>query len=553
MKTSLIRIFVLVAIMFGFISCNDFLKEEPNGQLMSNSAFTQASDLDGAVNVLYRQVSRSTFGITQFIQAIMGDDLSTHRASNKAGIREWDLYGVSTGNDRLLWCWQDKWLVIKAANFIINGASNTPNVTEEDLNYALNQAHFWRAWAYYYLVRTFGPLPMVTSNEVDFSIGLSTVSDIFNMIVTDLQAAENLPANYTDTPRSMNGINIVANSAAAKAMLSNVYLTMAGWPLNLGTEYYEKAAAKALEVITGVENGTYKYSLYENYADIHSVAENKKNKECILGIYYSNSWGDGDSSESARGCINDFPDCTGGWCDTRAEIGFWVNFPKGPRKDATYPVVTYNSGDGKAYPWWSESLPDANRYPYFGKSKFTNDGTEYDIYKSLGSQCNGWVDQTHQMIRLSEVYLWYAEALGRSGQTNAKAIELLNIVRNRADGNGVKSDASINHYSLSMTASELAEAAYNEHGWEIAGWLWGAIDCRYNDMQRMDRVQDHFNTRVQNPTYVIPGAGGITRQEPNTPTGSWSESLMYVPYPEQDVNRNAALNISLADKLNLIK
>ena len=38
---------------------------------MSNSAFTQASDLDGAVNVLYRQVSRSTFGLTQFIQAIM--------------------------------------------------------------------------------------------------------------------------------------------------------------------------------------------------------------------------------------------------------------------------------------------------------------------------------------------------------------------------------------------------------------------------------------------------------------------------------------------------
>ena len=72
-------------------------------------------------------------------------------------------------------------------------------------------------------------------------------------------------------------------------------------------------------------------------------------------------------------------------------------------------------------------------------------------------------------------------------------------------------------------------------------------------MQRMDRVQDHFNTRVQNPIYVIPGAGGITRQEPNAPSGSWSESLMYVPYPEQDVNRNAALNISLADKLNLIK
>jgi len=558
MKKCLYQILILSLFVLSTASCNDFLKEEPKGQLLTNSAFTQASDLEGAVNVLYRQVSRSTFGATQFVQAYMGDDLSTHPASNKASFREWDNFNISTGNDRLLWCWQDKWLVIKAANFIINGAGNTPGATQDEINYALNQAHFWRAWAYFYLVRTFGPLPMVTSLDVDFSIGLSKVSVIFDMIINDLKAAENLPPNYTISPKAINGVNVVASQGAVKAMLSYVYLTMAGWPLNKGTEYYKLAAAKALEVIQGAENGTYYYKLYDEYWKIHSKQENRINKEAIIAVYYSQAFGTGDSSESARGAINDIPDCSGGYNDSRAELGFYCNFPEGPRKNVTYPPVTYYTGSKTAYPWWSTNLPTNNRFPYFGLSAFTSDGNsagtyEYNFNQSFSSQCSGWTDQIHQMIRLSEVYCWYAEAVGRSGETNAKAIEVLNKVRNRADGQGPVDDASVNHYSPNMTASELAEAAYNEHGWEIAGWYWGTVATRYNDMQRMDRVQNHFNTRKTNPTYTIPGSGGVTLSESNGPTDSWRESKMYAPYPQQDVERNQALNISLDEKLNLIQ
>ncbi len=558
MKTFFNKILVICLLMLWSVACNDFLEEDPNGKLMTNAAFTQKSDLDGAVNVLYRQVSRSTFNITQFINAIMGDDLSTHPASNKASIREWDNYNISSNNDRLLWCWEDKYQVIKAANFIINGAGETPEATESEINYAISQAHFWRAWAYFYLVRAFGPLPKIISLDIDFSIGLSTVSDIFDLIVSDLQEAEKLPISYTEVPKAMNGVNVVASKGAAQAMLSYVYLTMAGWPLNKGTEYYKLSASKALEVIQASENGTYYYTLYDEYWKIHSKQENLKNKEAIIAVYYSDAFDDGDGSEAARGGINDIQDCSGGWTDTRAEIGFYCNFPEGPRKEATYPSVTYNAGDKQSYPWWSDKLPEANRYPYFGKSAFTSDnnsaGTyEYDFTKKYGDQSSGWNEQIHQLIRLGEVYCWYAEAVGRSGETNAKAVELLNKVRNRADGNGTINDASVNYYSTSMSADELAEAAYNEHGWEIAGWYWGAIAPRYNDMQRMDRVKDHFNTRSSNPDYTIPGSGGVITKEPFGPTGSWSESKMYAPYPAEEIERNAVLNISLEEKLNLIK
>jgi hypothetical protein len=173
-------------------------------------------------------------------------------------------------------------------------------------------------------------------------------------------------------------------------------------------------------------------------------------------------------------------------------------------------------------------------------------------------QNNGWSEQIHQLVRLSEVYLFYAEAVGRAGQTNARAIELLNKVRNRADGFGpvaVRPEGQ-NVYPAGMSANDLAEAAYNEHGWEIAGWYWGAIAPRGNDMQRMDRIKDHFNTRKADPEYVFtdPDTGEEVRirELVGEIEGEWSQSKMYAPYPSQDARRNPALDISTDEKLNLI-
>ena len=170
-------LYILLALTLGLtaVSCNDFLEETPKGQVLSNSAFTHAGDLESAVNVLRYKVSRSAFGTTQFEQAYMGDDLATHPKSNKAAMREWDCMEVSSGNERLLWHWQDKWEAIKAANFIINGAENTPDVSEAEIARAINTAKFWRAWAYFDLVRVFGALPLVTSLDIDYGDRKSVV------------------------------------------------------------------------------------------------------------------------------------------------------------------------------------------------------------------------------------------------------------------------------------------------------------------------------------------------------------------------------------------
>ena len=158
-------------------------------------------------------------------------------------------------------------------------------------------------------------------------------------------------------------------------------------------------------------------------------------------------------------------------------------------------------------------------------------GKEFDYTDPTSLPSNG--EKTVQIIRLSQVYCWFAESTARSGQVTPKAVEMLNRVRNRADGN------QTDMYNIAMSAEQLAEAAYNEHGWEMAGYYWGGLACRARDMFRMYRFKEHFEYRKQNPEIEV--APGVFRKEKVPVTGAWDDSRMYAPYPYEDAILNPNL------------
>ena len=85
-------------------------------------------------------------------------------------------------------------------------------------------------------------------------------------------------------------------------------------------------------------------------------------------------------------------------------------------------------------------------------------GTEFDYTNPTVVNASG--EKTFQLLRLSQVYCWYAEATGRAGEINEQAVKVLNEVRNRADGE------ETDKYTTDMSPDKLAEAAYDEHGWK---------------------------------------------------------------------------------------
>lgn len=521
---------ILVFLLLLIISCESLLIEDPKGRLATESFFSNKNELDASLNSLYYLVADG-HGENDYIGTnfLVGDDISTHPASNKQSLREYDQFDVSNNNAWMPNMWEYRWKIIKAANFVINNAKKTPDVSEQDINSAIGQGLYWRAFNYFYLVTTWGSVPIMLEEIVDYKAELKSVEQIYELIISDLKKAEEYcPVQYAKAPYIKNGINIAVSQAAVKATLAYVYMAIAGWPLNK-TEYYQLAAEKAKEVIDGVDNGTYNYFLLDEYWKVHSWEYNDKNFEVLLGIYYNKDRGS--NMSSVTDFLQDMQQ--GGWGDANGEIKFWKDFPEGPRKEASY-IPKIMLRDGELYDWWYDTDPPSRAVvaPCFSKAiEGAVRGSEFDYTDPGDISSSG--EKQHQVIRLSEVYCWYAEALGRSGQINAKAVEVLNKVRNRADGK------ESNIYLISMTAEELAEAAYNEHGWEMAGYYWCGFASRARDMFRMYRYKDHFEFRKENP--LIEVAPGIYRKEAIPVNGTWDDSKMYVPYPFQD----AALNPNL--------
>ena len=555
----------MAASMLLLTSCGDFLDEDPKGQLNPETFYTIEDDYTAGVNTLYDKVNQTQSWTNPMYPQWQGDDITANPGSNKQACAALDAFDSDGANKGVTEAWTQHYAVIKTANLIIEGSEKFPG-DKAKIATALGNAHFWRAYSYYYLVRVFGKLPIITKTNIEqFDAQPSEIEKVYELIVQDLKDAINeLPAGYDKEPARLFGVDVWATKQAAQSTLAAVYMSMAGYPLNKGTEYYKLAAELAKDVITN--NGTYGFILNPDWKDVYSMGNNY-NMETVLGINNdAKGWWDHDSQLSSCCRFEGLGD--GGWGDAWGEIAFWKRYPEGPRKNAIYaPKVTFQEtitekiGDkevkkdkiSKAVYWWeldNNGKPVVDAYhPMF--TIFTVNADEKgnmlkQPYDYMGINYKGMVnDRRHNLIRYSEVLLWYAESAARAGLSDlTEAKKCLKQVRSRAvtdvenvtlgDGTTVKID--------NMSAAQLAEACYIEHGWEVAG-NWVSMVTRRSDELRMDEPKKNFEYRVANAPIVVAKEGGkeYTAKESVTVKGTWSEDRIYCPYPTTDGEKNPNL------------
>lgn len=560
----------LLAASLTAASCSDFLTEDPKGQLTPETFFKTQSDLDQSVDALYSLVQDLQCNSNSMIVKCQGDDVTSTTGTNKAAYLSADAFETPTDTKGISRTWSAMYSIVKAANLIIENASKV-STTQDEINIALGQAYYWRAYAYFELVRVFGPVPINLNNDAsNTKASPNSVEEVYNQIVKDLIAAEqcNLPAKYTVSKRSIDGQNIWVSAQAVKATLAAVYLNMAGYPLNK-TENYALAAAKAKEVIDGVEAGTYDQALLADWNKVYSYGMNHHN-ETILGIDYNSTPGGWSNQDSQISSCHQFTTINGGWGDFLAERHFWKNFPDGARKDAVYAKQIYVSGntvdwwattDGEAYTKNEDGTTNAVisdfRPMFVGFTVNDNVGSpavaDYDYTKPFwGGMC---VNKRHQLIRYSEVLCWYAEAAARAGQDLAAAKAALKQVRARAYADQTKV-AEVD----AMSAEQLAEAAYTEHGYEVAGNVLGMV-TRRDDEFRMNRLKEAHDFRAGEQDEVLVPAGTLThsvdaqgnpftytlkadvKMKENMPvTVAWKDAeSIYHMYPPTEVEQNPNL------------
>lgn len=555
----------MAASLLSLTSCGDFLDEDPKGQLNPETFYTIEDDYTAGVNTLYDKVNQTQSWTNPMYPQWQGDDITANPGSNKQACAALDAFDSDGANKGVTEAWTQHYAVIKTANLIIEGSEKFPG-DKAKIATALGNAHFWRAYSYNYLVRVFGKLPIITKTNIEqFDAQPSEIEKVYELIVQDLKDAINeLPAGYDKEPARLFGVDVWATKQAAQSTLAAVYMSMAGYPLNKGTEYYKLAAELAKDVITN--NGTYGFILNPDWKDVYSMGNNY-NMETVLGINNdAKGWWDHDSQLSSCCRFEGLGD--GGWGDAWGEIAFWKRYPEGPRKNAIYaPKVTFQEtitekiGDkevkkdkiSKAVYWWeldNNGKPVVDAYhPMF--TIFTVNADEKgnmlkQPYDYMGINYKGMVnDRRHNLIRYSEVLLWYAESAARAGLSDlTEAKKCLKLVRSRAvtdaenvtlgDGTTVKID--------NMSAAQLAEACYIEHGWEVAG-NWVSMVTRRSDELRMDELKKNFEYRVANAPIVVAKEGGkeYTAKESVTVKGAWSEDRIYCPYPTTDGEKNPNL------------
>ena len=534
-------------------SCNDFLNEDPKGLLTPGNYLDSEAALEGSVTALYEKVNLTQGWTNMMYPQWQGDDITANPGSNKQACAELDAFSANNNNKGVTAAWNNHYAVIKAANIILDAAPNAP-VSETEKNIAIGNAKYWRAYAYYYLVRIFGPLPLETTSALSApDKAPASVEQVYSLIVQDLKDAEELlPTGYEKAPRHHDGVDAWVTSQAAKATLSAVYMSMAGYPLNLGQSYYKLAADKAREVID--KEAAYGFFLEDAWNQVYSMGHNY-NKATLVGIDNSPINGSWDHDSQLTSCCRFEGLGDGGWGDAWGEIKFWKNYPDGPRKDAVYaPKVTFEDGDGnivKAVDWWEldatgKKVVDAY-HPMFCVFTTNADASGKELaqpYNYLQRNYRGMTNgHRHRVIRYSEVLLWYAESAARAGDGDLTlARQCLKRVHGRAcaDASNITIPGLGTFAIDALTADQLAEAAYWEHGWEVAGY-WVAMVTRRSDEFRMNRLKENFDYRVQNPEIEV--APGIKAKESVAVTKStWAgDESIYIPYPNTEVEKNPNL------------
>lgn len=260
-------------------SCKKFLTESDPSNFIDDQYYTKPEHARSGVNAIYsslRDPMVSGFGggawlMTEFATGQAANDLG--QAINSIYVK--DLRNTADNGYGLTY-WQSYYRGIGNANQAIAKIPGI-NMDATEAKKLLGEAYFLRAWYYFTLVRLFGNIPLITEpvklDSEQLRPKQATPEAVYQLIVNDLKTAEASGLPITDSSGK-------ASLSAVKSLLASVYLTMAGYPLQKGAEYYNLAAQKAGEVIDSKQ-----YKLFGTYADLHNPT--KKNiEENIFMIQY---------------------------------------------------------------------------------------------------------------------------------------------------------------------------------------------------------------------------------------------------------------------------
>ena len=414
--------FLLLAITGAlFVSCDsdEFLNPLPDSAIVADTFYKTDADVFAGIIGIYdalQGVNENTESSSiRFNRGIQLEYLLTeHRSDNtrsktlEGSRADFHRYIVEPENIQSEDYYQSMYEIIFRANSVL---SYIDNADASNIAAYTAEAKFLRAYAYFNLVRLYGPVPLVTSvvvaDDKETLFTRRSLEDVYGQIVTDLQeGVSNLS----------NGSKSRASKAAAQGLLAKVYLSQP-------TPNYDGAKALCEAIVTSGE-----FSLEPNFSD---VFYNELNDEVIFAIQYVAG-----NPDESQGFSSEF-----------------TSYKRQGRQDGLNIVnpnliqdFTTHGGNRTAVSYAAFGTDAQLPIPENAEViKFLPEGSDISdiLNPSYGSSPanagNDWI-----VLRYSDILLLHAEALMRGGDTtNNAAIDSYMKVRVRAGFDAVSDRPSV--------------------------------------------------------------------------------------------------------------
>ncbi|RZK69743.1 MAG: RagB/SusD family nutrient uptake outer membrane protein [Pedobacter sp.] len=215
------KIFTILGVaLISFSSCKKSLDVDPRASLSPETI--GAGDVQKLMNGVYDAVQEgaTTYNYLGFVAGDLSGDNLIYRASFfQHG--EIDNNAILTNNVLVARWFNAPYATIQRANDLIEILNTNASIPEATKKSLLTQCYYVRAFQYYRLVTTFGPVPIVFNRDV-VNVPRKSVADVYTQIIDDLNLSIQNGLSFTNAR--------FGSLEAAKALLARVYLIQKNYP-----------------------------------------------------------------------------------------------------------------------------------------------------------------------------------------------------------------------------------------------------------------------------------------------------------------------------------
>jgi len=292
MKKYFIRnLSIFIILLFMNAGCEDFLKEQSISNITADSYIINEAGYENLVNACYPLLRDF---ILQHQLVLPGTDIFQAGFWTATTVGEGnplDQYDVRLNSSlsEVSTFWKILYREIGRTNSALDRADGITYTNPAKKAARVAEAKFLRALSYFYLVQTWGdvPMPLHETNKPDKNVVRVPSAEIYSQILKDLnEACKDLPVTATDYGRVTKG--------AAWFLLARVYLTR-GWnyknSLGGSNADFQLALAYADSVIAA-------YPLVSDYKTLfpkrsnnpltqYTGTQNDRNSEVVFAVQYN--------------------------------------------------------------------------------------------------------------------------------------------------------------------------------------------------------------------------------------------------------------------------